>query len=215
LIGKRYLKMQFIDRDLLLEDLPSQVDYNWLLGLMNSWIKIESLPFKMGVLATVDENGLPSSRTVAIREINEHGFLFFTQLGSAKVTNFLVNPYVSFTFMLPTTQRQISVFGRVSPLSESDNIKYWNTYDKERRLRFLVYGTKSGRPIKKQQELDEELVLLREQYQETLPERPREYIGYMIIPQMIKFYQLNEHRLSDSITAKSTQGMWFIQRCVP
>lgn len=141
--------MQFTDRDWFLEELPEQVDYSWLLRLMKVWVEAESLPFKMGVLATVDENGLPISRTVAIREINEHGLLFFTQLGSAKVAHISVNPYVSFTFMLPNTQRQVTVSGRVSPLGESDNLKNWATYDQERRLRFLVYGTKSGQLIKK------------------------------------------------------------------
>lgn len=150
--------MQSTDRDWFLEELPEQVDYSWLLRLMKIWVETESLPFKMGVLATVDENGHPISRTVAIREINEYGLLFFTQLGSAKVAHISVNPYVSFTFMLPNTQRQVTVSGRVRPLGESENLKNWETYDQERRLRFLVYGTKSGQLIKKQQELDEELV---------------------------------------------------------
>jgi pyridoxamine 5'-phosphate oxidase len=117
--------------------------------------------------------------------------------------------------MLPNTQRQVTVLGRIRPLGESENIKNWETYEQERRLRFLVYGTKSGQMIKKQQELDEELVALRKQYKKTLPERPREYVGYTIVPEEIKFYQLNEHRLSDSITAKCTDETWTLQRFVP
>lgn len=207
--------MQFTNRDWFLDELPEQADYSWLLRLMKVWVETESLPFKMGVLATVDENGNPISRTVAIREINEQGLLFFTQLGSAKVAHILANPYVSFTFMLPNTQRQITVSGRVRPLDENENFKNWETYDQERRLRFLVYGTKSGQLIKKQQELDEELAALRDQYKKTLPERPREYVGYTIVPKEIKFYQLNEHRLSDSITAICTDETWTLQRFVP
>ncbi|KTD61568.1 pyridoxamine 5'-phosphate oxidase family protein [Legionella spiritensis] len=207
--------MQCTDRDWFLEELPEQVDYSWLLRLVTVWVETESLPFKMGVLATVDEHGHPVSRTVAIREINEHGLLFFTQLGSAKIAHISVNPYVSFTFMLPNTQRQITVSGRARPLAESENLKNWETYDQERRLRFLVYGTKSGQLIKKQQELDEELVALRDKYKEILPERPREYVGYTVVPEEIKFYQLNEHRLSDSITAIRTDKTWTLQRFVP
>lgn len=207
--------MQMTDRDWLLNELPEQVDYSWLLQLMNAWLEVEALPFNMGVLSTVDDNGLPKSRTVAIREINEHGLLFFTQLGSAKVEQLLVNPYVSFTFLLPGTQRQVCVCGKVEPLGESENVKNWETYDQERRMRFLVYGTKSGQMIKKQQELDEELVTLRRQYNNILPERPREYVGYRIVPQEIKFYQLNEHRISDSIAATCTNNTWILQRFVP
>lgn len=207
--------MQLTDRDYFLEDLPEHVDYSWLLRLMKDWVKTEALPFDMGVLATVDEKGLPISRTVAIREINEKGLLFFTQMGSSKVAQLSINPYVSFTFMLPNTQRQITVLGGAKPLGESENLKNWETYDQERRLRFLVYGTKSGQPIKKQQKLDEELVALREQYKISLPERPREYVAYTIVPEEIKFYQLNGHRLSDSIIAKHTNSTWILQRFVP
>lgn len=208
--------MQFSDRDWFLENLPETVDYSWLLRLVMSWLETESLPFKMGVLATVDENGYPVSRTVAIREINEQGLLFFTQKGSAKVAHISANPYVSFTFMLPNTQRQITVSGRVKPLGENDNLKYWETYDQERRLRFLVYGTKSGQLISKQQVLDEELVSLRDQYKETDLKMPREYVGYFIVPEIIKFYQLNEHRLSDSITAVGAANeTWILKRLVP
>lgn len=206
--------MQLTDRDWFLNELPEQVDYSWLLRLMNAWVEDEALPFKMGVLATI-ENGLPKSRTVAIREINKHGLVFFTQIGSAKVAQLLVNPNVSFTFMLPKTQRQITVIGTVVPLNNRENSKNWETYDQERRLRFLVYGLKSGQMIQKQQELDAELAGLRQQYKETLPEKPREYIGYTIVPEEIKFYQLNEHRLSDSINAFYTDNTWTLQRFVP
>lgn len=44
---------------------------------------------------------------------------------------------------------------------------------------------------------------------------PREYVGYTIVPEEIKFYQLNEHRLSDSITAICTHETWILQRFVP
>ncbi|KTD57112.1 pyridoxamine 5'-phosphate oxidase [Legionella sainthelensi] len=207
--------MQFTDRNWFLDELPEQVDYSWLSRLMKFWLETEALPFKMGVLATVDENGLPKSRTVAIREINEQGLLFFTQLGSAKVAHISVNPYASFTFLLPNTQRQVTVAGSVRPVDESENLKNWVTYDQERRLRFLVYGTKSGQLIKKQRELDEELAALRDQYKKTLPEMPREYVGYTIVPEEIKFYQLNEHRLSDSIAAIRTNETWTLRRFVP
>lgn len=78
-----------------------------------------------------------------------------------------------------------------------------------------MYGTKSGQLINRQQELDEELAALRNQYKSSLPERPREYVGYRIVPEEIKIYQLNEHRVSDSITAKSTDNTWILQRFVP
>lgn len=207
--------MQLSDKDYLLNQLPNQVDYPWLMRLMMAWVESEALPFKMGVLATVDEQGFAQSRTIAIREINEQGLLFFTQQGSAKVAQLSANPCVSFTFLLPNTQRQVTILGQVRPMGEKDNLKYWETYNLERRLRFLVYGTKSGQLIKKQQALDDELAALREQFKDSLPKKPQEYLGYLIVPEVIKFYQLNEHRLSDSISAALANNIWTLQRFVP
>ncbi|VEG92259.1 pyridoxamine 5'-phosphate oxidase [Legionella spiritensis] len=47
--------MQCTDRDWFLEELPEQVDYSWLLRLMTVWVETESLPFKMGVLGSVNQ----------------------------------------------------------------------------------------------------------------------------------------------------------------
>jgi len=46
---------------------------------ITSWLEEESDPLKLAVLATVDEKGIPHTRVVGIREINEWTLTFFTQ----------------------------------------------------------------------------------------------------------------------------------------
>lgn len=80
----------------------------------------------MGVLATVDEDGKPYTRTVAIREISGEDVLFFTQQGSKKVAHLENNNFVSLTMMLADSMRQISFRGQVSALSnEVNGVKYY------------------------------------------------------------------------------------------
>jgi len=203
------------EREGWFDDVPAHINSHWIVERIQVWLEAEALPFMMGVLATVDNNGQPASRTVAIREVTAEGLLFFTQSGSAKVAELSAKPSASFTFMLPHTQRQVTVVGKVQPLDANENSSYWETYDQERRLRFLVYGTKSGQPLEKQQHLDEELTALRARYRDRLPERPSAYVGYRIVPETVKFYQLNAHRLSDAVSVLRTEDEWTLQRYVP
>ena len=203
------------DRDGIKQNLPEKPNISWLLKLIHDWIDAEQLPFPMGVLSTVNTEGHPVSRTVAIQSITEQGILFFTQKTTKKVQHLSKHPQVSFTCLLPSTERQITFQGLATPLQPTENQQYWSTYDQKRRLRFLAYGVKSGQTLFSQQSLDDELLSLQENYQEKLPDMPETYVGYRIIPNTIEFYQLNEHRLSDSLRAQKIEGEWMLTRFVP
>lgn len=183
--------------------------FQWI----NEWIAEEEYTPKFGVLATVDPSSTPYTRTIAIREITEKGLLFFTQKGSKKVKHLTRNPAASFTLYLPDHQRQITLRGTATPLSEAENDSYWATYPKESKLRFLVYGPRSGEPIESSSELDEELEHLRKQ---TPPlSRPEAYVGYRIVPTVFEFYQLNSDRLSNAFIVTQNGPTWTCMRVVP
>lgn len=170
----------------------------------------------MGVLATVDKLGLPHTRTIAIREINNKGALFFTQQGSEKVTHLKNNSNVSLTIVLPNKKRQVSLQGEAEALSETENSEYWKTYDKISRIRFMVYGGDSGKIIPNNDALDKQLREAMKKYSPALLEqRPKAYVGYRINPVVIKMYQLNDEKISDSYLINKTGESWHLQRVSP
>lgn len=170
----------------------------------------------MGVLATIDTLGLPHTRTIAIREVNEKGVLFFTQQGSSKVQHIKDNKNVSLTIVLPNKKRQITFEGKVVALSDYENTEYWKTYDEISRVRFMIYGPNSGKIVLSNDALDKELYSKIENYDlELISKRPKEYVGYRINPEIIKMYQLNSDKMSDSYLVTKEKYTWHLSRVCP
>jgi len=46
-------------------------------------------------------------------------------------------------------------------------------------------------------------------------ERPESYVGYLIKPEYIDFYQLNTDKISDSFIAEYKNKEWILNRRVP
>ncbi len=180
-----------------------------------TWLDEEGTSPFFGVLATVDADNKPHTRTIAIREIDRNGVLFFTQKGSKKVQHMQDNPAVSLTLYLPVHKRQITFRGIVKALSDEENDRYWMTYPKESQLRFLVYGPRSGEEIAGNEQMDKQLGQLRKEYQDRDPVRPDAYVGYRIQPDTFELYQLNADRISDSYLIRRNNDNWDFLRVVP
>src|SRR6187200_2083026 len=63
-------------------------------------------------LATVDESGRPDVRTVLMKGVDEGGFVFYTNLGSAKAKALQHDPRVALCFYWDKIDKQIRVRGR-------------------------------------------------------------------------------------------------------
>ena len=63
-------------------------------------------------VATVDENGRPSGRIVLLKEVNEQGFVFFTNYHGRKGRAIECNPFVALTFFWPELERQVRIEGK-------------------------------------------------------------------------------------------------------
>ena len=194
---------------------PHKLSVEELYIWIEKWISEESSDLITGVLATVDKNNYPHTRTVAIRELNKGGILFFTQSVSRKVSHITNNNAVSLTVVLSNTRKQITFFGKALPLSNDENDQYWSSYDKNFKIRFMVYGGKSGQIITEDFDLDESLKDAMKRYDKTSPERPKAYVGYRIDPEEIRMYQLNDARISDSYIINKENNGWISHKVVP
>lgn len=195
-----------ISNQLLAKDL-----YIWV----NKWVSEEFTDLIIGVLATIDKDNFPHTRTIAIRELKKDSILFFTQNVSRKVNHIRNNNFVSLTIILPNTGRQITFFGKALPLSDDENERYWNSYDNESKIRFMVYGGKSGEIITENFDLDNKLKDAMKKYDKIPPNRPAAYVGYRIDPEEIRMYQLNDDRISDCYVINRGNNDWTLEKVIP
>jgi len=78
-----------------------------------------TLPEAM-TLATADEAGRPSARTVLLKGVDERGFVFFTNYESRKGRQLAANPHAALTFLWHTEpRRQVLVTGTVEKVSRA------------------------------------------------------------------------------------------------
>jgi pyridoxamine 5'-phosphate oxidase len=82
-------------------------------------------------LATVAENGRPSSRVVYLREFGDNRFSFYTNYLSRKASELEKNPYACLTFFWPELERQIRIEGRIERAGAAQSDAYYNTQSPE------------------------------------------------------------------------------------
>ena len=77
--------------------------------------------------ATVSSSGVPSSRIVLLKGIEENELLFITNYSSQKGKEMLENPHVALNFFWPELERQIRIVGKVVKTGAAESDAYFNS----------------------------------------------------------------------------------------
>ena len=81
-------------------------------------------PTAMSV-ATVDEAGRPNSRILLLKEVNDRGFVFFSNYQSRKGRALAAHPFAALTFFWPELERQVRAEGGVEKLDAKSSDEYF------------------------------------------------------------------------------------------
>lgn len=171
------------------------------------------MAMQCAVLGTCNHQGHPVTRVVVVQTHDVIHPVFFTQLGSDKVSHIKNHPYVSMTIWLPQERRQITWSGQAIALTHEEIQKAWDHYPLDSRQRFMVYGPHSGEPIDSNDYLDDALKTL--QQEKCSPPMPSSYVGYRVHASDMRLYQMNTNRISDAWRVANDGSDWVLQRCVP
>lgn len=166
-------------------------------------------------LATVDENGWPNQRIVLLKQVDEQGFVFFTNKQSIKGRAIANNPNVSLHFPWYPLERQVRVQGKATLLDEQEVARYFASRPKESQL--AAWASEQSQVIPSRDHLLEKFTALQEQYVESDAPLPTFWGGYRVKPSCIEFWQGGEHRLHDRFqyTQSEVEHDWKIDRLAP
>src|SRR5689334_17930786 len=78
-------------------------------------------------LATVDDQGRPSVRTVLLKSFDARGFVFYTNKLSRKGRQLASNPNAALCFLWQPLMQQVLVEGEVENVTVDDADAYWAT----------------------------------------------------------------------------------------
>jgi pyridoxamine 5'-phosphate oxidase len=146
-------------------------------------------------LATADSTGAPSARIVLLKGLDERGFVFYTNLESAKSIQLKSNPRAALCFYWMPLDRQVRIEGHAEAVSDKEADQYFATRPRESRIG--AWSSKQSRLLADHQELVDSVKHYTELFEGKEVTRPPFWSGWRIIPQRIEFWQQGEFRLHE------------------
>jgi pyridoxamine 5'-phosphate oxidase len=203
-------------------DTPQASDFTGAdepLALFASWFKDAEAkeindPNAMA-LATVDETGLPNVRIVLLKSFGPDGFVFYTNLESAKGRELSANAKAALCFHWKSLRRQVRVRGPVSRVSEEEADAYFAS--RPRGSRIGAWASKQSRPLESRLALEEAVVRYTAQYAIGAIPRPPHWSGFRLTPVEIEFWHDRPFRLHDRVVFRraSSDELWGRVRLYP
>ena len=164
-------------------------------------------------IASVDDKGMPSVRTVLLKEWSEEGFVFYTNYESRKSQELLATKKAAFVMHWKSLRRQVRVVGSVEKVPASQSDAYFAT--RHRGSRVGAWASSQSQPLATRDELARRVTDFDTQFKEDVP-RPPHWGGFIIRPQEIEFWADGAYRLHDRFKyIKNDDGLWVATRLYP
>lgn len=165
-------------------------------------------------LATASSDGMPSARTVLLKDYNEKGFIFFTNYNSFKGQQLAENPRACLVFFWKELERQVRITGIVEKISATENDEYF--YSRPRESQIGALCSPQSQVIESRKWLDGHYKSLLKQAEEKDIKRPDHWGGYIVKPVIMEFWQGRPGRLHDRLQySLQDDGTWKIERLAP
>lgn len=163
-------------------------------------------------LATCNKEGMPSARTVLLKDYDKSGFVFFSNYESRKAKDIYENPQATLLFFWKELERQVRIEGRIEKVDETESDSYFHSRPEGSRIG--AWASPQSRVVSR--DVIEENVRRFQAAFELAPiPRPPHWGGYRVIPVHIEFWQGRPSRLHDRILYSLEGGDWMISRLAP
>jgi pyridoxamine 5'-phosphate oxidase len=165
-------------------------------------------------LATVSRNGMPSVRTVLLKDIVDGAFIFYTNYESRKSNEINETAKGAICFYWKSLNRQVRLTGSINKVSDEVSDKYYQS--RSRGSRIGAWASKQSRELESREVLMEKVKLLESKHDEDIP-RPTFWGGFALKPDEFEFWEDGDFRLHDRFILKPTKikNQWTAKRYYP
>jgi pyridoxamine 5'-phosphate oxidase len=166
------------------------------------------------VLATANAEGIPASRTVLAKGLDERGVVFFTNYTSAKSHDLMATRFASATFPWYSLHRQATVRGTVEKVSQAETATYWAS--RPRGSQLGAWASPQSIVVSGRNALETALANVQRQFADVdeVPVPPH-WGGWRIRPEVVEFWQGRRDRMHDRLQFKLTRDGWKVERLGP
>ena len=159
-------------------------------------------------LATSDKNNFPSVRMVLLKDFNQNGFVFYTNLNSQKGNELKENPKVAMCFHWKSLLRQIRISGTVTQVNDEVADQYYNSRGYESRIG--AWASKQSEELSGRDQLINSIKEYKNKYNdENKVPRPSHWSGWNLSPSSIEFWLDGESRIHERLKyTKDSSSQW-------
>ncbi len=165
-------------------------------------------------LATVNNKGQPSLRTVLLKAYDSKGFVFYTNYASSKAEDISHNPEVCLLFSWLDLERQVKIQGRAEKIGAAESLRYFASRPFGSRLGAWV--SHQSHVISSRKILEMKLDEMKRKFAGGEVPLPSFWGGYRVQPALFEFWQGRENRLHDRLQYTPLDSeTWKIERLAP
>ncbi|MDX1493135.1 MAG: pyridoxamine 5'-phosphate oxidase [Longimicrobiales bacterium] len=164
-------------------------------------------------LATADAEGRPSVRMVLLKQVDQDGFVFFTNYESRKARELDDNPRAALCFHWAVHERQVRVTGGVERVGEEESFDYFRT--RGRGSRIGAWASLQSRTLDSRETLEARVREMKERFEGDEVPLPPYWGGYRLRPETLEFWQGRADRLHDRLVFQRDGEEWTTERLYP
>jgi len=186
-------------------DNPIALFQTWFREAIDSGIKEPSAM----TVATIDRDGSPEARMMLLKGVDERGFVFYTNMGSAKAQALMHDPRVALCFYWADIGKQVRIRGRANLVSDEEADAYFAT--RPRLSQISAWASKQSQPMRGYFDLETAVAKTALRFGLGEIPRPPFWSGFRVVPERIEFWLQKPFRRHQRILYERTSHGW--QKC--
>ncbi len=164
-------------------------------------------------VSTVGAKGRPDARMVLMKDFDEKGFVFYTNLTSPKGRQLAKNPRAALTFHWDKLGLQVRVRGPVRKVSDAEADAYFHS--RPRLSQIGAWASLQSTPLSSRALLLARAADVARKHPLGEIPRPPHWSGYRVVPEEMEFWKSMPFRMHDRFLYRLVKGRWKNQRLYP
>ena len=148
-----------------------------------------------------------------LKQFDDQGMVFYTNLGSRKAQHIGQNARVSMLFPWHELERQIHVTGQAQRLSTKEVLRYFASRPRDSQLG--AWASAQSSKLSARSVLEGSFMKMKEKFAKGEVPLPDFWGGYRIKPASFEFWQGRESRLNDRFLYLLEDKKWQLDRIAP